>query len=116
MDLVSTHVNFAQIQTADGAFVEQLFTKDQQTLNLGEAGGVSLKNASFPQYIAMGVMHIFTGVDHQLFLIGLILLSRRLRDLTFVITGFTLGHSITLALAVTGMLRRTPNTSTPSSA
>jgi hypothetical protein len=105
MDLVPTHVNFAQIQTADGTFVEQLFTKDQQTLGLGEEGGVSLKNASFLQYIAMGVMHIFTGVDHQLFLVGLILLSRRLRDLTFVITGFTLGHSITLALAVTGILR-----------
>ena len=105
MDLVPTHVNFAQIHTGDGAFVEQLFTKDQQTLDIGEDGGVTLKNASFPQYIGMGVMHIFTGVDHQLFLIGLILLSRRLRDLTFVITGFTLGHSITLALAVTGILR-----------
>jgi hypothetical protein len=105
MDLVPTHVNFAQIQTADGAFIEQLFTKDQQTLDLGGEGGASLKNASFLQYIAMGVMHIFTGVDHQLFLVGLILLSRRLRDLTFVITGFTLGHSLTLALAVTGVMR-----------
>ncbi len=105
MDLVPTHVNFAQIQTADGTFVEQLFTHDQQTLDLAGEGGTSLKNASFLQYIAMGVMHIFTGVDHQLFLVGLILLSSRLRDLTFVITGFTLGHSITLALAVTGILR-----------
>ena len=105
MDLVPTHVNFAQIQTADGTFVEQLFTHDQQSLDLAGEGGGSLKNASFLQYIAMGVMHIFTGVDHQLFLVGLILLSRRLRDLTFVITGFTIGHSITLALAVTGVLR-----------
>jgi hypothetical protein len=98
-------VNFAQIQTADGTFVEQLFTRDQQTLDLAEEGGGKLKNAGFLEYVGMGVMHIFTGVDHQLFLIGLILLSRRLRDLTFVITGFTLGHSITLALAVTGILR-----------
>jgi len=105
MDLVPTHVNFAQIQTADGAFVEQLFTRDQQTLDLGGEGGANLKNAGFLQYVAMGVMHIFTGIDHQLFLVGLILLSRRLRDLTFVITGFTLGHSLTLALAVTGVVR-----------
>jgi hypothetical protein len=53
----------------------------------------------------MGIMHIFTGVDHQAFLLGLILLSRRLRDLAFVVTGFTLGHSATLALAVTGIFR-----------
>ncbi len=104
-DMVPTHVNFAQIQTGDGAFVEQLFTKDQQALDLSQGDGARLQSASFPQYVAMGIMHIFTGVDHQLFLVGLILLSRRLRDLTFVITGFTLGHSITLALAVTGVLR-----------
>jgi hypothetical protein len=105
IDLVPTHVNFAQIRTADGTFVEQLFTEQQERIDVGGDGGGSLRNAGFGQFVAMGVMHIFTGVDHQLFLIGLILLSRRLRDLTFVITGFTLGHSLTLALAVTGVLR-----------
>jgi hypothetical protein len=44
-------------------------------------------------------------VDHQAFLLGLVLISRRLRDLVFVVTGFTLGHSLTLALAVTGVIR-----------
>jgi hypothetical protein len=53
----------------------------------------------------MGINHILTGVDHMSFLVGLVLISRRLRDLVFVITGFTLGHSATLALAVTGILR-----------
>jgi hypothetical protein len=51
------------------------------------------------------MMHIFTGVDHMSFLLGLVLISRRLRDLVFVVTGFTIGHSLTLALAVTGILR-----------
>ena len=50
-------------------------------------------------------MHILTGPDHMSFLLGLVLISRRLRDLVFVVTGFTIGHSITLALAVTGLLR-----------
>jgi hypothetical protein len=39
------------------------------------------------------------------FLLGLVMISRRLRDLVFVVTGFTIGHSLTLALAVTGVLR-----------
>lgn len=39
------------------------------------------------------------------FLVGLVLISRRLRDLVFVVTGFTIGHSLTLALAVTGLIR-----------
>jgi hypothetical protein len=50
-------------------------------------------------------MHIFTGIDHMSFLLGLVLISRRFKDLIFVITGFTLGHSLTLALAVTGIIR-----------
>jgi len=69
----------------------------------GEGG--RLKSARFVEFIRMGMMHIFTGVDHMSFLLGLVLISRRLRDLVFVVTGFTLGHSLTLALAVTGVLR-----------
>jgi hypothetical protein len=37
--------------------------------------------------------------------VGLVLLSKRTKDLLFVVTGFTIGHSCTLALAVTGILR-----------
>ncbi len=105
-DLAFDHVNFAQIQTGDGGFTEQLITADKRTLDLAGSGSNSkLQNASFVEYVWLGVMHIFTGVDHQSFLIGLVLISRRLRDLIFVITGFTLGHSATLALAVTGVIR-----------
>ena len=53
----------------------------------------------------MGMEHIFTGIDHMSFMLGLVLISRRIRDLLFVVTGFTIGHSLTLALAVTGILR-----------
>jgi hypothetical protein len=53
----------------------------------------------------MGIMHIFTGIDHMSFMLGLVLISKRVRDLLFVVTGFTIGHSLTLGLAVTGILR-----------
>src|ERR1700761_5237947 len=104
-DLVPTHINYAQIITADGNFVEQLFTRDQTTLSAAAGGDNPLQNAGFLTYVGLGIMHILTGVDHMSFLLGLILISRRLRDLAFVVTGFTLGHSATLALAVTGIVR-----------
>jgi hypothetical protein len=105
-DIVPSHTNFAQIRTADGNFIEQLITIDRQTLDTTTSAAQSeLQNAGFFDYVRLGMMHIFTGIDHQLFLVGLILLSRKLRDLLFVVTGFTLGHSLTLALAVTGILR-----------
>lgn len=106
VDLVPTHTNFAQIQTADGLFYEQLMTADRERLEVsGAAAENELAKARFLDYVRMGIMHIFTGVDHMSFLVGLVLISKRLKDLTFVITGFTIGHSITLGLAVTGVLR-----------
>lgn len=105
-DIIPSHTNFAQIRTLDGNFIEQLITIDHQTLDTSPSAAQSeLQDAGFLDYVRLGMMHIFTGIDHQFFLIGLILLSRKLRDLLFVVTGFTLGHSLTLALAVTGILR-----------
>ncbi len=103
-EMVPSHVTFAQIETGD-AFVEQLFTSGQQSVSASASAGGELASASFFRYIQLGILHIFTGVDHMSFLLGLVLLSPRLRDLAFVITGFTLGHSATLALAVTGIIR-----------
>lgn len=103
-DLVPSHVSLAQIQTGDGRLIQQLFTKDEQTLETS-GKGENMRDAGFIRYVEMGIMHIFTGVDHMSFLLGLVLISRRPRDLVFVVTGFTIGHSATLALAVTGIIR-----------
>jgi hypothetical protein len=105
-DIVPTHVTYAQVITDKGDFISQLLTPEQQTLELSTASGESpLQSASFFTYILMGIDHIYTGYDHQAFLLALVLLSSRLRDLVFVITGFTIGHSISLSLAVLGILR-----------
>jgi hypothetical protein len=105
-ELVRSHTNFAQVQNASsGEFTEQLFTAEHQTIEVTGGEGSRLKYAGFGEFILLGMMHIFTGDDHMSFLLGLVLISRRLKDLVFVVTGFTIGHSLTLALAVTGVLR-----------
>jgi len=105
-DRVQSHTNFAQIQNvATGDFVEELITADRQTVQVTGGQESKLKNASIFEFVRMGIMHIFTGVDHMSFLLGMVMISRRLKDLIFVVTGFTIGHSITLALAVTGIIR-----------
>jgi hypothetical protein len=47
-------------------------------------------------FVALGVQHILSGIDHLLFLLCLIIPFRRIRGLIPVITAFTLGHSVTL--------------------
>ena len=51
------------------------------------------------KFVPAGVHHILIGPDHLLFLIGLLLLGGSLRQLLFVVTAFTIAHSLTLSLA-----------------
>jgi len=52
-------------------------------------------------YTRLGFGHIAEGTDHLLFVLGLTALVGLRRKLLWTITGFTLAHSITLALSVT---------------
>jgi hydrogenase/urease accessory protein HupE len=62
----------------------------------------------FNSYLRLGVEHLLTGFDHVLFVIGLLLLVRQFRPLLVTITAFTLGHSVTLALASIGIVHVHP--------
>ncbi len=58
-----------------------------------------------PGYLKMGVEHLLGGIDHILFVLGLILLVPRFQRLLLVATAFTLSHSVTLALATLDIVR-----------
>lgn len=60
------------------------------------------------RYVALGIEHILTGYDHLLFVFGLLLLAAGTRALVATITAFTLGHSVTLTLAVLDVARVPP--------
>jgi len=55
-------------------------------------------------YIALGIEHILIGADHLAFVLALFLLVPTRRVLLSTITAFTMGHSLTLALAALGIL------------
>lgn len=59
----------------------------------------------FRRYMDLGVEHLVFGPDHLLFLLALILLVGLKRRLIWVLTAFTLGHSITLSLASLGIVQ-----------
>jgi hydrogenase/urease accessory protein HupE len=59
-------------------------------------------------YFALGVEHIVLGIDHLLFLLGLVVAATRLRDVLWAVTAFTLAHSATLALAALGFVAPDP--------
>ena len=54
-------------------------------------------------YLRLGFVHIVPeGADHILFVLGLFLLSARLRPLVWQVTAFTVAHAVTLTLAALG--------------
>jgi hydrogenase/urease accessory protein HupE len=55
--------------------------------------------------LRLGALHLVSGVDHVLFVLGLLLLLRGGRQLLVAVTAFTLGHSATLVAASLGFLR-----------
>ena len=66
------------------------------------------------QYVVLGFTHILPkGVDHILFVIGLFLLSTRLRTVLAQVTAFTVAHSITLGLSIYGIVALPPRVVEP---
>jgi hydrogenase/urease accessory protein HupE len=62
----------------------------------------------FIDFLRIGVAHILTGPDHLLFLLTVVVASAGWRYWASVITSFTLAHSLTLSLAVLGVVHVSP--------
>ncbi|HWY23785.1 MAG TPA: HupE/UreJ family protein [Nevskia sp.] len=93
-----------------------LFSPQQPELRFARAHGDPL--TVFTQYFRAGLWHVWSGLDHMLFLAGLFLpavlrrhhgawlpaprLGVAVRDTTVMVTAFTLAHACTLSLAATG--------------
>lgn len=62
----------------------------------------------FWEFFRLGAEHLLTGIDHILFLLALIVGSRRLREVVIAATTFTIAHSVTFILAATGVVAAPP--------
>jgi hypothetical protein len=107
--VASSHMHYARVRVGDSPPVEYLFTDSyrRRVIATDRQEKSASPGTSFGAYMLLGIEHILIGVDHIAFLLALLLLCRRVREVAFMVTGFTLGHSITLSLAVLGIV--TPN-------
>ncbi len=95
-----------------GEFSRPIELSSLQELNQSEGGRGTAEESddvsawqTFWRYLVFGFEHILPkGLDHILFVLGLFLFSRRLGPLFWQVTAFTVAHSVTLALAVLGVV------------
>ena len=89
----------------DGQSRVYTLTKAQPTVQLfGAANDPRGMGEIASAYALLGVEHILGGIDHLLFVVGLLFLVGFRRNLVWTITAFTAAHSLTLASSALGWL------------
>ena len=94
-----------RVQFPDGRILKQLIKASRPSMQIPAE---KTARATLPEYLQLGVSHIWSGPDHLVYVLGLVLLISSLRSLVTTITAFTLAHSITLALATLGLVHLRP--------
>jgi len=94
-----------RVELRDGRLIQTVLRPDAPFMTIPEGATVT---AVVADYFGLGFRHLISGLDHLLFVLGLVLLVPDLRRLLWTITAFTLGHSITLSLAVLGFVHVPP--------
>ena len=82
---------------------ESVFSAKDKTFNPGTP-----PRRNFVSLLALGVEHILSGWDHLLFLLGMVLVVTKRREVLAVVTAFTVAHSLTLAACVLGFVSPSP--------
>lgn len=95
----------------DGSTGRRLFGNENGTIVVAlaelQAGSRGTLDA-VGRYTVLGVEHILEGIDHLLFVLGLLLIvstpTVRVMPLVQTVTAFTIAHSLTLGLATLGFV------------
>lgn len=91
-----------RVELSDGRHIQAVLRSSEPSLVIPERPS---RLAVLRDYVRLGVEHIASGFDHLLFVFGLlVLVGARTRPLLMTVTAFTLGHSVTLSLAVLGFV------------
>lgn len=108
-----SHLHFVALRDDAGGAAEAVLTESRPRAELSPAPALQSDTfwSAAGRFLIVGAEHVASGLDHIAFMIALVLLvGGRLRAAVVTATGFTLGHSATLGLAATGVLR--PDVST----
>ena len=98
------HRELLRVQAADGGLLaERMLDAGTGAIAIDLHDPVTGTSAA-PSFFVLGVRHILGGYDHLLFLGALLLAARRVKDVVRTTAAFTVGHSLTLAAAASGLV------------
>ena len=103
-----SHIHMARF-FFDGRKIERLFSDQARRQQIDFTAPPASGIAVFIDYLPIGVRHILAGLDHLAFLVALLLVCGLSRAIIWTVTGFTLGHSLTLGLAASDLVIAKPD-------
>ncbi len=95
----------ARIHRAAGSVQTLLLQPGDHVLRVPAAEEAEASGNTFVEFLRLGFEHIWEGIDHLLFVAGLLIIAGTWRRILVTVTGFTLAHSVTLALAALDVIR-----------
>lgn len=98
-------IRFSTLVAVAAAAVLALAAGDAHSHGVADRDALFLATNDGPAiaaYLYLGAKHMVTGVDHLLFLAGVIFFLYRLKDVAVYVTLFAVGHSLTLLGGVLG--------------
>ena len=103
-DLNITHLDFSSQKSNDEKLPDFIISSETKKLNLFVEQSEASMNLSFYNFLYFGFLHILSGLDHIAFLLLIIFLCKSYKTLLLAISGFTIGHSISLFSSVQGLI------------
>lgn len=100
LELVPTDALVRIERSDDSVQIARLTPAESTVVARKRAGGFEVAKT----YLGLGIEHILLGIDHLLFVLALLLITRGTWRLVKTVTAFTVAHSITLALATLGFV------------
>ncbi|HEX6243085.1 MAG TPA: HupE/UreJ family protein [Polyangiales bacterium] len=88
----------------DGVAESHTFRGGATRARFAATASAPLPSATLLANVVHGMLHIWKGLDHVLFVVSVVLAAGGLRELVWVISAFTLAHSVTLSLGALGVL------------
>lgn len=106
LEVAPGHLHLARVRSPGSPAIERAFVSGSSAYALEPAAAArTAAGSGLADYLRLGIEHIATGADHLVFLLALLLLGSSLAEVATIVTGFTVAHSVTLALGVLGVVQ-----------
>ena len=98
-----SHMHYAKVYK-DDILMSELLVNNATNIWQIDTSQQLKENKNIVSFFVLGINHIIGGYDHLAFLFGVLLVAGSMRRCVIAVTGFTIGHSLSLIGSTLGLI------------